>query len=35
MDYKLWEKFKEELTRRLQEYYKTNYNYDAVVQEKY
>ena len=35
MDYKLWDKFKEELTRRLQEYYKTNYNYDAVVQEKY
>ena len=29
------EKFKEELTRRLQEYYKTNYNYDAVVQERY
>lgn len=35
MDYKLWDKFKEELTRRLQEYYKTNYNYDAVVQEGY
>ena len=29
------EKFKEELTRRLKEYYKTNYNYDAVVQERY
>lgn len=35
MDYELWKKFKEELTRRLQEYYKTNYNYDAVVQERY
>lgn len=35
MDYELWKKFKEELTRRLQEYYKTNYNYDAIVQERY
>ena len=38
MNYELFikfKKFKGELTRRLQEYYKTNYNYDAVVQDIY
>ena len=35
MDYKLRAKFIEKLTGRLQEYYKTNYNYDIVVQDRY
>ena len=35
MNYIVSAKFKDELTRRLKEYYKTNYNYDVVVQERY